>query len=280
MASDSVKTESADAPEDQVLLSLVIPCYNEESRLPKTLARVLEFFSEFPSSWELIIADDGSDDATADIGRRAAEAARVRYLRLPHRGKASAVRAGVRAAHGQYVVFTDADLSTPIDYVYDVVRLLSADWDLVIGTREGHGAQRLDEPAYRHLMGRLFNHLVQLLAVPGVQDTQCGFKGFRIEVAKDLFDHSCLYRDETSEVRGPLVTGFDVELLFLARKLGYRLKQLPVTWRHFDGSKVRPGVDSLVMVGDILRVRMNDLQHRYDRTVATDSVHNTGPTES
>lgn len=279
MASDSVKTESASAPEDQVLLSLVIPCYNEETRLPQTLASVLEFFTEFPSSWELIIADDGSDDGTQRIGRRAAQAARVRYLRLPHRGKASAVRAGVRAANGQYVVFTDADLSTPIEYVNDVVRLLSTGWDLVIGTREGQGAQRLDEPAYRHLMGRMFNHLVQLLAVPGVSDTQCGFKGFRIEVAKDLFNHSRLYRNETSEVRGPLVTGFDVELLFLARKLGYRLKQLPVTWRHFDGSKVRPGVDSLVMVGDILRVRMNDLQHRYDRVTAGESIPNTRSTE-
>jgi dolichyl-phosphate beta-glucosyltransferase len=163
------------------------------------------------------------------------------------------------------VVFTDADLSTPVEYVDDVVRLLSSGWDVVIGTREGAGARRVGEPSYRHMMGRLFNLFVKLVAVRGVEDTQCGFKGFRAEVARDLFHRSLLYRDETSVVRGPLVTGFDVELLFLVRKCDYRLYQLPVIWRHVDGSKVRPGIDSLLMMRDIVRVRLNDLRHHYDR---------------
>lgn len=267
------------ALEGNIVLSLIIPCYNEESRLPATLRTVLEFLATRAYDWELIIADDGSDDGTARIAQEAASPANVRYLPLPHRGKAAAVRAGVDAARGRFIVFTDADLSTPIEYLEDVVRLLSADLDLVIGTREGAGARRLGEPAYRHLMGRLFNYLVRVLVVRGVQDTQCGFKAFRADVAHDLFGCSLLYRDATTEIRGPLVTGFDVELLFLARKRGYRLCQLPVTWHHVDGSKVRPGIDSLLMVRDTIRVRLNDLRHRYDPAPGTEMMSHAGSSE-
>ncbi len=265
--------------ETDIVLSLVIPCYNEEARLPSTLETVLDFLATRDYTWELIIADDGSQDATPQIGRAAADRPHVRYLFLPHRGKAAAVRAGVDAARGEAIVFTDADLSTPIAYVDDVVRLLSSGWDLVIGTREGKGARRLDEPLHRHLMGRVFNYLVRGLTVRGVQDTQCGFKGFRAEVGRDLFSRSLLYRDLVNEVRGPLVTGFDVELIFLARKFNYQLYQLPVTWRHVDGSKVRPGVDSLVMVRDLWRVRANDLRHRYDQDPAGEMVSHLGSSE-
>ncbi len=257
----------------------MIPCYNEEDRLPRTLDSVLEFLDGRDYSWELIVADDGSDDGTARVAQSATERTNVRYLPLPHRGKAAAVRAGVSAASGRFVVFTDADLSTPVEYVDDAVRLLSTGWDVVIGTREGKGARRINEPLYRHLMGRLFNYLVQIVTVRGIRDTQCGFKGFRAEVAMDLFGRSLLYRNQTSDVRGPLVTGFDVELIFLARKLNYLLYQLPVTWRHVDGSKVRPGVDSLLMVRDLLRVRLNDLRHQYDRVPSREMVSHFGSTE-
>jgi glycosyltransferase involved in cell wall biosynthesis len=244
-------------------VSLIIPCYNEARRLPGTLASALAYFAQRDYSWELLIADDGSSDATPEIAAAAAAAQPgVRHLRLPHRGKAAAVRAGVEAARGQVIIFTDADLSTPIEYVEHARRRLLAGSDLVIGSREGKGARRVDEPFYRHFMGRLFNYLVQGLLVRGVRDTQCGFKGFRSEVARDLFGRSRLYRDD-GEVHGPLVTGFDVELLFLARKFGYRLYQLPVTWHHVEGSKVRPGLDSLLMLGDILRVRLNDVRGLY-----------------
>jgi glycosyltransferase involved in cell wall biosynthesis len=204
----------------------------------------------------------------------------VRHLRLPHRGKAAAVRAGVEAARGAAIVFTDADLSTPIEYVDAARRLMLTDWDLVIGSREGTGARRVDEPFYRHFMGRMFNYLVQALLVRGIRDTQCGFKAFRFDVARDLFGRSQLYRGDGDEVRGPLVTGFDVELLFLARKFGYRLYQLPVTWHHVDGSKVRPGLDSLLMVRDIVRVRLNDARGRYDALPARELASTTGSTKN
>ena len=244
-------------------LSVVIPAYNEADRLPETLGTVVGYMRTRDYSWEIIVADDGSDDATPTIASDAARDSTVRHLRLAHRGKAATVRDGVMAAHGDVVVFTDADLSTPIAYVDRVRDLIAAGADVVIGTREGAGARRLGEPFYRHVMGRMYNYAVQLLAVRGVSDTQCGFKGFRRQVARDLFTVSRLYRDDAPAVRGPLVTGFDVELLFLARKRGYRMRELPVTWHHVPGSKVRPGLDALLMLRDALRVRVNDLRGRY-----------------
>jgi len=275
-----VAREDEGSSQSDIDLSLVIPCFNEESRLPHTLSEVLGHLRACAYSWELIIVDDGSEDCTAAIAREAAQDLRVRLLPLEHHGKAAAVRAGVAGSRGGMIVFTDADLSTPVHYVDDAVKLLRTDWDVVIGTREGKGARRLGEPVYRHMMGRLFNYLVQLLAVRGISDTQCGFKGFRSNVARDLFSRALLYRDVSTVVRGPLVTGFDVELLFLARHRGYRLAQLPVTWTHVPGSKVRPGTDSLLMVRDIVRVRFNDLRGRYDRPALPEIVSNLGSTKT
>lgn len=253
-------------------LSVVIPAFNEAERLPAALDAVVAYLSTRPYCWEVVIADDGSDDATPEIAAEwAATRPAIRLLRLEHRGKAAAVHAGVRAARGSVVIFTDADLSTPIEYVDEVLTRLRDGWDVVIGSREGAGARRLGEPAYRHVMGRLYNYAVQALVLPGIRDTQCGFKGFRAEVARDIFGSSRLYHNGTPPVEGPLVTGFDVELLFLARKRGYRLYELPVTWRHQPGSKVRPGTDAVRMLRDALRVRLNDLRGCYDaRTPSTD----------
>jgi dolichyl-phosphate beta-glucosyltransferase len=245
-------------------LSIVIPAYNEEERLPATIAETSAFLDTLPVSWELLIADDGSDDRTSEIANAAeVKDRRVRHLRLPHGGKALAVRTGVLAAQGDTIVFTDADLATPIEYVREAYSLLNDGWDVVIGSREGSGAERLDEPVHRHLMGRLYNYVVQAVLLPGIKDTQCGFKGFRREVAVDLFGSSVLYSDNGRKVRGPLVTGFDVELLFLARKRGYRIYELPVIWKHVEGSKVRPGIDGLLMLKDVFQVRLNDLRGRY-----------------
>jgi len=249
-------------------LSLIIPAYNEERRLPTTMEAVLAYLTSQPYTWEVLIADDGSEDATAAIaaGWQQREA-RVRHLRLPHRGKAAAVLSGVMAAHGQFIVFTDADLSTPIHYLEPMMALLNQGWDIVIGSREGETAQRLGEPWHRHLMGRVFNWVVQLLAVPGIPDTQCGFKGFHAAVARTLFAACQLYRNDTLPVRGPRVTGFDVELLYVARRAGYRIAILPVTWRHVPGSKVDPVSDSMRMLGDVLRVRWYAWRGRYDASL-------------
>ncbi|TVR73779.1 MAG: glycosyltransferase family 2 protein [Sphaerobacteraceae bacterium] len=245
-------------------LSIIIPAYNEEDRLPSTVRESRAFLDSLEITWELLIADDGSTDRTAELASEAeSEDARVRHLRLPHGGKAQAVRAGVRAANGRHILFTDADLATPIIYVSDAFDLLEAGWDVVIGSREGTGSERQGEPLHRHWMGRLYNYVVQGVLLPGIKDTQCGFKGFRRPVAEDLFSSSVLYPDGGREVKGPLVTGFDVELLFIARKRGYSISELPVVWKHVAGSKVRPGIDGLLMLKDVFQVRWNDIRGRY-----------------
>lgn len=245
-------------------LSIIIPAYNEEARLPSTVREASAYLDSLEIDWELLIADDGSSDRTPELAADAASMnPRIRHLRLPHGGKAQAVRAGVRRACGRYVIFTDADLATPISYVSEAIDLLKSDWDVVIGSREGLGAERQGEPIHRHWMGRLYNYVVQGVLLPGVKDTQCGFKGFRREVAEDLFTSSVLYPDGGREVKGPLVTGFDVELLFVARKRGYSICELPVVWKHVTGSKVRPGIDGLLMLRDVFQVRWNDMRGRY-----------------
>lgn len=247
-------------------LTVIIPAYNEEQRLPGTIAETRDYLGSLPYDWELLIADDGSTDGTPRIaGEAAGSDPRIRHLRLQHGGKAVAVRAGIRAAAGDVVIFTDADLATPIHYVGEAYWLLNESWDVVFGSREGIGAQRQGEPLHRHWMGRLYNYVVQAVLLPGVRDTQCGFKGFRRAVAMDLFTSSVLYPDGGQEVKGPLVTGFDVEILYLARKRRYRVTELPVIWTHVAGSKVRPGIDGLLMLKDVFHVRLNDLRGRYSR---------------
>ena len=231
--------------------------------MPATLDRVLDFLARRSMTAEVIVVDDGSTDETAAVVASFATSGNVRLIRLSHHGKAVAVRRGVASARGRFVIFTDADLSTPIEHVDAMLRLLRDDADVVIGTREGVGSRRVGEPFYRHAMGRLYNFVVQRVALSGIADTQCGFKGFRAEVARDIFSRIRLYPDDGRVVRGPLVTGFDVEVLFIARRLGYRIRELPVTWRHVEGSKVRPAVDSLVMLRDVLAVRLYDRRGVY-----------------
>lgn len=246
-------------------LSVVVPAYNEESRLPATLKAIDTYLSSQPYSSEIIVVDDGSTDRTAQLGHEfEATLSSYQVLHVPHRGKAPAVRAGMLAATGEYVMFTDADLSTPMHYVEPLLSALDAGTDVAIGSREGNGSRRVGEPGYRHFMGRVFNTLVRLIAVPGINDTQCGFKAFRSNVAQDLFRSARLHAGER-EVSGPRVTGFDVEILFLARKRGYDIAEIPVEWTHVAGSKVAPLGDSVRMFADVVRVRYNALRGRYDR---------------
>ncbi len=245
-------------------LSIVIPAFNEASRLPATLLSVSEWAKSSPLSVEVVVVDDGSDDETLAIAQQFQPGGiGYRVIAEPHRGKASAVRVGMLAGSGNTVLFTDADLSTPIDFADALLKAILNGADIAIGSREGTGSRRVGEPIYRHFMGRGFNALVRLLAVPGIRDTQCGFKAFRREVAHDLFRRVRLYTDER-RVDGPRVTGFDVEVLFLARRFGYRVVETPVFWKHAPGSKVRPLHDSFTMLLDVVRVRYFALRGRYD----------------
>lgn len=246
-------------------LSIVIPAYNEARRLPGTLQRILDFLDRRGYTAEIIVVDDGSTDGTAEVARRVdGGRGRITVIENPHYGKGATVRRGMLEARGAIVMFSDADLSTPIEELEKLLPWFERGYDVVIGSREGHGARRYDEPFYRHLMGRVFNAVVRALAVRGIQDTQCGFKAFRREVAHDLFRRMRLYTGDGHVVTNSMVTAFDVEILYLAQKLGYRIKEVPVEWYYSNETKVNPIKDSWRNLRDVLTVRWNALRGVYD----------------
>jgi dolichyl-phosphate beta-glucosyltransferase len=252
---------------DDPSLSLVIPAYNEALRITETIREAIVWLIDQPFLSELIVVDDGSDDETPVLAERALSAHPCgRVIRIAHGGKAAAVRAGMLAATGDQIAFSDADLATPLQYLTGLRAVLREGCDVAIGSREGVGARRIGEPAYRHLMGRVFNGLVRLLLIPGVQDTQCGFKLFRADVARDLIRRSRLYRDAGQIVTGPRVTAFDVELLTIARIHGYRICSVPVIWSYGEGSKVRPARDTWHNLRDVLNVWINARRGRYQES--------------
>ena len=247
------------------LLSLVIPAYNEAARIVPTLEEAVASLEALDIAWQVLVVDDGSSDRT----RVLAEAFARRYPAiqiesLPHRGKASAVSHGFRVAAGDLILFSDADLATPLRYIEPFIKRSRDGFDVVIASREGLNANRIGEPAYRHVMGRVFNWFVQLLLLPGIEDSQCGFKLFTRQAAHAVVDRSCLYRDLDTQVSGSRVTAFDVELLVIARRLGYRVESIPVEWTYGTNSKVNPIRDSLLNARDLLLIKWNDLRGRYN----------------
>jgi glycosyltransferase involved in cell wall biosynthesis len=237
------------------LLSIIIPAHNEELRLPGSLEKIAAFLKEQDYEAEVIVVDNGSQDNTAGVvGQFMVRYPFVSLIRDERRGKGLAVKLGMLAARGEYLFICDADLSMPIEEVARFLPPILEDYDVAIASREVEGARRYGEPAYRHLMGRVFNFLVRLLAVPGFQDTQCGFKCFRREVARDIFPY------QTMEG-----WGFDVEVLFIARKRGYRIVEVPINWYYMAESRVRPIKDTLGMLRELLKVRLNDWRGMYVR---------------
>ena len=249
---------------DAILLSVVVPAYNEEQRLPGTLAKILAYLERQRYGAEVIVADDGSSDSTAALVEATAQQhAMLRVLRLDHRGKGFAVRAGALAARGDFVLLCDADLAVPIEEWEQLHGRLTQGFDVAIGSREGLGARRHGEPRYRHLMGRVFNLIVKAIAVGGIQDTQCGFKALRSDVAADLFHRVQIYGADAPRVQGAAVTAYDVELLYLARRRGYRIAEVPVPWHYGTETKVSPVRDSWRNLRDVLSVRWYALRGRY-----------------
>src|SRR5688572_18040675 len=245
-------------------LSVVVPAYNEEQRLPDTLSQILAYLDRQAYRSEIVVADDGSTDRTAEVVEQlSAQHAGIRLLRLDHRGKGFAVRAGALAARGEYVLLCDADLAVPIEEWERLRSSLEDGYDIAIGSREGLGARRLGEPWYRHFMGRVFNLIVRIFAVGGIQDTQCGFKALRLPVAADLFQRVRIYGEDAPRVQGAAVTAYDVEVLFLARRRGYRIAEIPVPWRYGTETKVNPLRDSWRNLRDVLAVRWYALRGVY-----------------
>lgn len=218
-----------------------------------SLAKITEYLATRQYSSEVIVVDDGSTDRTALIVQDMAdEDDRVHLVQAVHGGKGHACKQGVLASHGDWIFLCDADLSMPIAELSKFTDRFNDNQPILIGSREVVGASRIDEPDHRHLMGRGFNWLVRSIAVKGIEDTQCGFKCFRRDVALNVFS--------LQTIPG---WGFDVEVLFIARKHGYPVIEIPITWQYQEHSKVRPVVDAVKMLREVCQVRLNDWRGRY-----------------
>ena len=226
-------------------LSVVIPAFNEAGRLPKSLARLRDWLAGSPYRHEIVVVDDGSTDGTAEAARQAGGEALVLLRHQPNRGKGYAVRRGMLAATGERRLMTDADLSTPIEELPRLMSELDHGADIAIGSRAVAGAQiEVHQPAYREAMGRVFNRVVQGLLLPGLKDTQCGFKLFAASAAEESFGACRL--DGFS---------FDVEALYVARRRGLRIVEVPVVWRNDEASRVSLGGGGAAFF-DLIRIRL------------------------
>lgn len=232
---------------ERPLLSIVIPAHNEESRLPPSLEKIDAFLKTQPYEAEVIVVENGSTDRTVAVAEDFARThPYVRVIQAAVRGKGLAVKVGMLAARGAFRFICDADLSMPIE---EVVRFLppeSDGYDVIIASREGREAKRIGEPEYRHIIGRINNFIIKLTAVRGFEDTQCGFKMFTQAAAEDLFG--------VQQMTG---IGFDIELLFVAKRRGYRIKQVPITWYFDPDSRMRLVGDSLHLLVEIWQIRRN-----------------------
>ena len=236
------------AGESAPALSIVIPAFNEEQRLPRTIEQIERYLNARTIDYELIIVDDGSTDGTRQVmDAAAARNRRIRLEALPaNRGKGGALKAGVAVALGEEVLVTDADLSTPIEELEKLDAAIKAGAGVAIASRAVHGSQiEVPQPVYRVLMGKVFNLIVQAVLLPGIWDTQCGFKLFRADVAKAAF--AGLTTDGF---------GYDPEVLYLAKRKGVKIAEVPVVWRHSAPTTVLPIRSSIDMFKHVVRVRV------------------------
>jgi glycosyltransferase involved in cell wall biosynthesis len=233
--------------------SLIIPAHNEEHRLPDTLKQVVAYLQAQPYESEVLVVENSSTDNTLAIAQAfAAQNPQVRVLQNARRGKGLAVKQGMLEARGEYRFMCDADLSMPVTEIGKFLPPALTGYDIVIASREAPGSIRYNEPMYRHLGGRGINLIIRLLALPGLQDSQCGFKCFTARAAEDLF------RVQTLEG-----WSFDIELLFVAHMRGYKLIEVPIDWYFQCESKVRAVRDALRMIRDIFTIRRNAMQGLY-----------------
>lgn len=233
-------------------LSLVIPARNEEIRLPRSLGQAFAFLEKQGYTYEVIVVENASRDRTLEVARQCCgqfPGLHVLHEELP--GKGRAVRRGVLAARGDFCFIADSDFSMPVE---QVTRFLppTCNPEIAIGSREAPGAVRYGEPAYRHYTGRVFNLLIRWMVLPGLQDTQCGFKCFRADIAREIFPLQTL-----------MGWAFDVELLAIARQRGIQIEEIGIPWYYHPGSKINVLRDSWSMFLDLLVIRRNLRRGRY-----------------
>ncbi len=252
----NIKSDSKSRSDESIYLTVVIPVFNEVNRIGKTLEKIMLYLDPCNYSFEIIVVDDGSTDGTYLLVKEFSERYKeVQILRTEmNQGKGDSVRKGMLASRGQYAVFSDADLSTPIEEIEKLLEWLGKGYDIAIGSRGLRESDiKIHQPWYREAMGKTFNLLVRFLAVKGIKDTQCGFKCFKQEIVQDVFDKQTISH-----------FSFDVELLWIALKRGYKIKEVPVIWWNDVYSKVNPVSDSLRMFYDLMKIKINDLRGLYD----------------
>lgn len=239
-------------------LSVVIPVFNEEAIIKDNVEKVVKFLLGKKYSWELIVVDDGSvDNSRIEISAFAkALAGKQNFRYIKHKknlGKGAAVKTGMCTARGTYIIFMDADLSVPLGYIDDILIALKKS-DVAIGSRRVEGAViKKHQPIVRESMGRVFTKLTQVIMGVGVSDFTCGFKGFRREAAVNVFSKSRVAR-----------WAYDAEILFLAKRLGYKIVQVPVVWENRDDTRVRAGSAALEAFVDLIRIRYFDITGKYE----------------
>lgn len=225
-------------------LSIVIPAYNEADRIESSLQKAVDYLGQKDYEYEIIVADDGSTDNTVAIAENFGHKVKA-YALEKNTGKGAAVRMGMLKAKGEIRIFTDADFSTPIYEIEKIIYSLKNNYDIVIGSRAlDYDLVKEHQPFYREFMGKTFNKFVQLMVIKGIKDTQCGFKGFTAEAAENIFSKA--------KIDG---FSFDVEALYLARKAGYKIDEVPVEWYNDDRSKVNPITDSISMLLEIMKIK-------------------------
>ncbi|OGY27038.1 MAG: hypothetical protein A2Z42_04050 [Candidatus Woykebacteria bacterium RBG_19FT_COMBO_43_10] len=232
------------------MISIIIPAFNEEDRIASSLEKLSTFLKKRPEEFEVIVVDDASTDGTGKLAKSfASKIPNLKVIRLeksPFEGKGLAVNKGALATKGEVVVFTDADFSTPIEEIGKLLRKLEEGFDIAIGSRAlDRSLVKTKQSAVREFMGRVFNFLVQRITLPGIVDTQCGFKAFKMRVCRQLFEKEKIFD-----------FGFDVELLYLARKKGLKIVEIPVIWNNHPTSKVHPIKDSVSMFADLFKIRL------------------------
>lgn len=250
-------------------ISIIIPCYNEEDNLKRgVLSEVSEFLKTQKFEWEVIVCNDESTDNSLELVKKFVSKNKgFKVLDLPHGGKPAAVWSGIKEAKFSLILFTDMDQSTPLKEINKLLPFFDQGYDVVIGSR---GASREGNSLIRKIMAKGFLFLRRLIILPNIIDTQCGFKSFKTDVAKKLFPNLQFFKENSSNV-GWRVSAFDVELLFMAQKWGYKIKEVEVEWKNEDISTTKGDnaarfrKESIQMMQEILRVRKNDFQGIYDK---------------
>ncbi len=249
---------------NKFLLSVVIPSYNEMANLQKgTLDKVMGYLSRQKYDFEVIVVDDGSNDGSREfVANFVKQNKRVKLIEGRHSGKAGAVTQGVLAAKGDFVLFTDMDQATPIEEVEKLLPQIEKGYDVVIGSREG---QRKGAPLTRKIMARSMVFLRSVIVgIPNIKDTQCGFKLFKKEAAREIFSKVKKVHNGFKSIKGSSVTaGFDIEVLYIAEQMNYKIKEIPVTWLYVETRRVSPVKDSIEGVFDLLHIKRNIISGVY-----------------